>query len=173
MGPDTTVPLWTECKMASLEGRSTSIIPLHEQGQLSNMESTMLDGINSWGLWGIISGTETTPAEGDEHRAKLLNRKDRALAIIVLAVEPSLLYLEYKLLRITTRAVWLGQPTLFYGNTTLVKPNLSKLQCVSNSEENDHVDRNLYQSAVGLSLYTNTSWSWHPICCWQCCLVLL
>ncbi len=34
-----------------------------------------------------------TPAEGDEHRAKLLNRKDRALATIVLAVEPSLLYL--------------------------------------------------------------------------------
>ena len=39
------------------------------------------------GLWSIVSG-----AEG-EQRAKFLARRDRALAIIVLSVEPSLLYL--------------------------------------------------------------------------------
>ena len=43
------------------------------------------------GLWGIVSGTETAPAEGDEARPKFLARRDRALATIVLAVEPSLL----------------------------------------------------------------------------------
>ena len=45
-------------------------------------------------LWGIVSGTETLPAE--EHvdaRRKFMSRSDRALAIIVLAVDPSLLYL--------------------------------------------------------------------------------
>ena len=42
------------------------------------------------GLWEIVSGTETAPAGGDG-RSKFLARRDRALATIVLAVEPSLL----------------------------------------------------------------------------------
>lgn len=46
------------------------------------------------GLWNIVNGTETIPAETDaDGRAKFLTRKDRALALIVLSVEPSLLYL--------------------------------------------------------------------------------
>ena len=44
------------------------------------------------GLWSIVSGTEVLPAEGDA-RTKFLARRDRALAIIVLSVQPSLLYL--------------------------------------------------------------------------------
>ena len=43
------------------------------------------------GLWGIVSGTETEPHEESERRAKFLARKDRALAIIVLAIDPELL----------------------------------------------------------------------------------
>ena len=45
------------------------------------------------GLWGIVSGSETAPTEGADQQAKFAARKDKALAIIVLAVEPSLLYL--------------------------------------------------------------------------------
>ena len=46
------------------------------------------------GLWGIVSGTENAPPDGEaERRAKLGARRDRALAIIVLSVEPMLLYL--------------------------------------------------------------------------------
>ena len=45
-------------------------------------------------LWGIISGTEETPGEDNaDLRRKFMARRDRALAIIVLAVDPSLLYL--------------------------------------------------------------------------------
>lgn len=47
------------------------------------------------GLWTIVNGTETVP-DGDgmaEARAKFRSRRDRALAIIVLSVDPSLLYL--------------------------------------------------------------------------------
>ena len=44
------------------------------------------------GLWSIVSGTEVLPAEGDA-RTKFLARRDRALAIIVLSVQSSLLYL--------------------------------------------------------------------------------
>lgn len=45
------------------------------------------------GLWGIVSGTEAAPASGAEAVAKFAWRKDKALATIVLAVDPSLLYL--------------------------------------------------------------------------------
>ena len=46
------------------------------------------------GLWGIVNGTETAPDEGEaDCHSKFLARRDHALATIVLAVEPSLLYL--------------------------------------------------------------------------------
>ena len=45
-------------------------------------------------LWGIISGTEETPGEDNaDTRRKFMARRDRALAIMVLAVDPLLLYL--------------------------------------------------------------------------------
>ena len=49
-------------------------------------------------LWGIVSGAEKAPAvpdpgSTDDKYAKFITRRDRALAIIVLAVEPALLYL--------------------------------------------------------------------------------
>jgi len=46
------------------------------------------------GLWGIVSGTEATPAETDADKyRKFVTRRDKALAIIVLSVDPSLLYM--------------------------------------------------------------------------------
>ena len=45
------------------------------------------------GLWSIVAGTETLPGEGGDRRSKFIARRDRALATIVLAVDPSLLYL--------------------------------------------------------------------------------
>ena len=46
------------------------------------------------GLWGIANGTERDPGESEvEPHKKFVSRWDRALAIVVLAMEPSLLYL--------------------------------------------------------------------------------
>ena len=45
------------------------------------------------GLWGIVSRTEQSPDVKDENFPKFLARKDKALATIVLTVQPSLLYL--------------------------------------------------------------------------------
>ena len=46
------------------------------------------------GLWNIVNGTETIPSEREaDKRAKFIARRDRARALIVLSVEPSLLYL--------------------------------------------------------------------------------
>ena len=45
-------------------------------------------------LWGIVSGTEEAPGEENaDAQRKFMARRDRALAITVLAVDPSLLYL--------------------------------------------------------------------------------
>jgi len=45
------------------------------------------------GLWGIVNSTETAPEEGVEAQAKFAAKWDKALANIVLAMEPSSLYL--------------------------------------------------------------------------------
>ena len=47
------------------------------------------------GLWGMVAGTEKAPDETTEAEkyAKFMTRSDRALATIVLAIDPSLLYL--------------------------------------------------------------------------------
>ena len=74
--------------MASSEGRPISIVPLTEWGKLSYVESSVQNGISPRRT---VSGAETAP--GGDGQAKFLARKDRALATIVLAVEPSLLYI--------------------------------------------------------------------------------
>ena len=46
------------------------------------------------GLWSIVNGTEHAPeVEGGDRHTKFSTRRDRALATIVLSVDPSLLYL--------------------------------------------------------------------------------
>ena len=45
------------------------------------------------GLWGIVTKTEAEPDSGTERHAKFVVRRDRALATIVLSLDPSLLYL--------------------------------------------------------------------------------
>ena len=46
------------------------------------------------GLWSIVNGTEQAPVGEDEEKlAKFAARKDRVVALIILSVEPSLLYL--------------------------------------------------------------------------------
>ena len=44
------------------------------------------------GLWGIVNGTERAATENAEQRAIFAARRDKALATIVLAIQPSLLY---------------------------------------------------------------------------------
>ena len=46
------------------------------------------------GLWGIVDGSKTAPKENDAGAySKFISRKNHVLAIIVLSVDPSLLYL--------------------------------------------------------------------------------
>ena len=76
------------------EGKTVSIIPLNGKNYPSwRVQSRM--ALMREGLWGIVAGTEQAPNEtaGADERAKFSARSDRALAKVVLAVDPSLLYL--------------------------------------------------------------------------------
>ena len=44
------------------------------------------------GLWGIVNGTERAPTENTDQQAIFAARRDKSLATIMLAIEPSLLY---------------------------------------------------------------------------------
>ena len=73
------------------ESKTVTVVPLNGSNyptwKVQCRMALMKDG-----LWGIVNGTETPPGEANAH-AKFLTRKDRALAVIVLSIEPSLLYL--------------------------------------------------------------------------------
>jgi len=75
-------------------GKSVSIVPLNGTNYPSWKVQCRMALIRE-GLWGIVAGTEERPdvtTNADKH-AKFVARRDRALATIVLAVDPSLLYL--------------------------------------------------------------------------------
>ncbi len=76
-------------KMASSERRHTSIIPLNGTKYPTWKVQCRMALIRE-GLWGFVVGTEGCPdaaTEAEKH-TKYMARRDRALATIVLAVEP-------------------------------------------------------------------------------------
>jgi transposase InsO family protein len=79
-------------KMASES--KTAIVPLNDSNY-STWKVQCRMALMKDGLWGIVTGTERCPdqaADGDAY-IKFVARRDRALAIVVLSIEPSLLYL--------------------------------------------------------------------------------
>ena len=45
------------------------------------------------GLWNIVDSTEAAPGRDNDRYAKFLAQREQALAVIVLSMEPSLLYM--------------------------------------------------------------------------------
>ena len=74
------------------ESKTVSMVPLNSSNYCTWKIQCKMALIKE-GLWGIVNGTEAAPAEGAEAQAKFVARRDKALATIVLAMEPSLLYL--------------------------------------------------------------------------------
>ena len=74
--------------------RAVSIIPLNGTNFPSWKVQCRMVLVRE-GLWGIVAGTEEPPdpATDAAKYSKYVAQKDRALATIVLAVDPSLLYL--------------------------------------------------------------------------------
>ena len=79
-------------KMAELKSM-VAVVPLNGTNYVTwKIQCKM--ALMKKGLWKIVEGTEAAPA-GTDHAActKYVGRRDRALAIVVLSIEPRLLYL--------------------------------------------------------------------------------
>ena len=75
------------------EVKTVSVVPLNEKNYPTWKVQCRMALIKD-GLWGIVNGTDTDPGkDAAAEQRKFLARRDRALAVIVLSVEPSLLYL--------------------------------------------------------------------------------
>ena len=93
-------------------------------------------------LWGIISGTEETPGEDNaDTRRKFMARRDRALAIMVLAVDPLLLYLLGD--PEDPKAVWKKQEEQFqpkaWSNKLQLRRKLYALKLKKGGSVNEHI----------------------------------
>ena len=74
------------------ESKTVAVVPLNSSNY-STWKIQCRMALIKDGLWGLVSGTETAPAEGTAEQARFVSRKDKALATIVLAIDLSLLYL--------------------------------------------------------------------------------
>lgn len=75
------------------ENRSVAVVPLNSVNYATWKVQCRMALVKE-GLWNIVNGTEKEPAGQDAGQvAKFKTRKDKGLATIVLAIEPSLLYL--------------------------------------------------------------------------------
>lgn len=75
------------------ESKSVSIVPLNGDNYATWKVQCRMALVKD-GLWNIVNGKETLPEGGSEEaRTKFEARRDRALALVVLSLEPSLLYL--------------------------------------------------------------------------------
>ena len=75
------------------ESKTVAVVPLSNTNYSTWKVQCKMALIKEGLLWNIVNGTETEPEGNAERRAKFVARRDRALATIVLAMEPSLLYL--------------------------------------------------------------------------------
>ena len=75
------------------EAKTVSVVPLNGANYATWMVQCRMALMRD-GVWSIVSGTEVEPTDGDENKLqKFISRRDKALATIVLAMDPSLLYL--------------------------------------------------------------------------------
>jgi len=71
------------------ESRVVTVVPLSNTRWKVQCKMALIKE----GLWNIVNGTEVEPEGNADRRAKFVARRDKAIAIIVLVMEPSLLYL--------------------------------------------------------------------------------
>lgn len=74
------------------ESKTVAVVPL-SGANYSTWKIQCKMALIKEGLWSIVNGTEIALTEGAEQQAKFAARRDKALATIVLAVEPRLLYI--------------------------------------------------------------------------------
>jgi hypothetical protein len=73
------------------ESKIVAVVPLNSTNY-STWKIQCKMALIKEGFWGIVNGTERAPTENVDQQARFAARRDKALATIVLAIQPSLLY---------------------------------------------------------------------------------
>ena len=124
------------------ETKGVSIVPLNSRNYATwKLQSRMT--LMKEGLWTIVNGTEVPPADGADEAVvtRYIARKDRALATIVLSIDPSLLYLlgEPK----DAVEVWKQLESQFqkrnWSNKLILRRKLHSLQLKDGASMQDHI----------------------------------
>jgi len=93
------------------------------------------------GLWNIVDGREIAPAEGADGYDKYIGRRDKALAIVVLAIDPTLLYLIGE--PTDPKIVWTKLANQFqkvtWANKLEMRKRLHSLRMKEDDSVQDHV----------------------------------
>ena len=74
------------------ESRTVAVTPLNGSNYVTWRVQCKM-ALMKEGLWKIVDGTEVAPGEADAGYNKFVGRRDKALATVVLSVDPALLYL--------------------------------------------------------------------------------
>ena len=74
------------------DSKNVALVPLNGKNYSTWKEQCRMALMRD-GLWNIVNNKEKISTEGDKDILNFLSRRDRALATIVLSVDPSLLYL--------------------------------------------------------------------------------
>ena len=94
------------------------------------------------GLWNIVAGTEVAPRKAEVAAySKFVERRDKALAIVVLAVDPTLLCLEPT----DPRAVWTKLADQFQKKTWANKLELRRKLHSMRMKDGDSVQGHIRQ----------------------------
>ena len=73
------------------ESRTVAVAPLNGSNYVTwKIQCKM--GLMKEGLWKIVEGTEATPPSDDPGYKKFVERRDKALVLVVLSIDPTLLY---------------------------------------------------------------------------------
>ena len=120
------------------ESRTVVVVPLKGSNYVTWKAQCRM-ALMKEGLWGIVNGTETAPPEEEANkRLKFMTKQDRALALVVLSVDPALLYLLEDPV-----AVWNKLSTQFQKKTWANKLHLRKNLYSLRLKEGDSVQEHI------------------------------
>ena len=136
----------------SLKSTMNTVVPLNRKNHPTWKVQCRM-ALMKEGLWNIVDGTEAAPGPENDRYTKFLARRNRALAIIVLSLEPSLLYLIGDPEDPTT--MWEKLANQFqkrtWANKLELRRNLSSLRLKNGGSVQEHV-KAMTENFEGLSV---------------------
>ena len=124
------------------ESRTVAVTPLNGSNYVTWRVQCKM-ALMKEGLWNIVCGTEVAPGERDAGYSKFVGRRDKALAIVVLSVDPTLLYLIGE--PTDPKAVWVKLANQFQKKTWANKLEMRRKLHSMRMKEDDSIQAHIRQ----------------------------